>query len=577
MCYSNTNLIRGVNKFEEREGIKIMKIEPISLEVNDLNDDGFKAEFAKMKAKNGDPQAIRYLEEQKQTEDFEERLNRFREEENVNVVEERKKIREKKLEKSPERAPLPEEQFLSMVISDMTILDKYKLNSDFFSNEDAKKLYKALVKLKTDGYGSVSYKVDNGLGNINIPTDFTFSMDAYPTFVASQYYNGIEESIEGCYDCLKANYMKRICKNNNLQPSSDKFYQIYDDATSDLMSRLKEIEDAYAFAKDTYNPFTLYTLDTLPDTDKNRGWFIEDMIQEESFNIIVGPAKSGKSAFSYGMAYCLQNGINFLDKKVEQCDVLYLDFEIDTRDIKIRLERLKKYYGDDTKSFNIMPLIKNNFEFDYTLQKIKNILRKNTNIKIVFWDNFYSFFTGNQNDATDVKKVLSAIRNEITGVSNIVICHANKANGQSGGSEDPLYAASGSAVFGNYAEQLISIKNKDDGKIVSVSGRSTELYKIECAYGANTNYMFKKLGFVHEIKNASPDELKNKYPDICNAIGEDGINAHSLLRKFPNETITSLKEKGFYYSGKNKRNDKIPSNKFYICKPTGFGDAPTKF
>ena len=464
-----------------------------------------------------------------------------------------------------------------MVISDMTILDRYKLNTDFFSNEDAKKLYKALVKLKTDGYGSVSYKVDNGLGNINIPTDFTFSMDAYPTFVASQYYDGIEESIEGCYDCLKANYMKRICKNNNLQPSSDKFYQIYDDATSDLMSRLKEIEDAYAFAKDTYNPFTLYTLDTLPDTDKNRGWFIEDMIQEESFNIIVGPAKSGKSAFSYGMAYCLQNGIDFLDKKVEQCDVLYLDFEIDTRDIKIRLERLKKYYGDETKSFNIMPLIKNNFEFDYTLQKIKNILKKNTNIKIVFWDNFYSFFTGNQNDATDVKKVLSAIRNEITGVSNIVICHANKANGQSGGSEDPLYAASGSAVFGNYAEQLISIKNKDDGKIVSVSGRSTELYKIECAYGANTNYIFKKLGFVHEIKNASPDELKNKYPDICDAIGEDGINAHNLLKKFPDETLTSLKEKGFYYSGKNKRNDKIPSNKFYICKPTGFGDAPTKF
>ena len=552
-------------------------IEMMHLDIDDLTDGPAKEDLARIRAKNGDQQAIKYLEEIDKVQQEERKVKEYMEEMVKESIQEQQEIRQKKLEKSTERAALPEEQFLSMVIADMTILDRYKLNTDFFSNEDAKKLYKALVKLKTDGYGSVSYKVDGGLGNVSIPTDFTFNMDAYPTFVASQYYNGIEESIEGCYDCLKANYMKRICKNNNLQPSSDKFYQIYDDATSDLMSRLKEIEDAYAFAKDTYNPFTLYTLDTLPDTDKKRGWVIEDMIQEESFNIVVGPAKSGKSAFSYEMAYCLQNGINFLDKKVEQCDVLYLDFEIDTRDIKIRLERLKKYYGDETKSFNIMPLIKNNFEFDYTLQKIKNILKKNTNIKIVFWDNFYSFFTGNQNDATDVKKVLSAIRNEITGVSNIVICHANKANGQSGGSEDPLYAASGSAVFGNYAEQLISIKNKDDGKIVSVSGRSTELYKIECAYGSNTNYMFKKLGFVHERKNVSPDELKNKYPDICDAIGEDGINAHNLLKKFPNETLTSLKEKGFYYSGKNKRNDKIPSNKFYICKPTGFGDAPTKF
>ena len=552
-------------------------IEMMHLDIDDLTDGPAKEDLARIRAKNGDQQAIKYLEEIDKVQEEERKVKEYMEEIAKESIQEQQEIRQKKLEKSPERAALPEEQFLSMVIADMTILDRYKLNTDFFSNEDAKKLYKALVKLKTDGYGSVSYKVDGGLGNVSIPTDFTFNMDAYPTFVASQYYDGIEESIEGCYDCLKANYMKRICKNNNLQPSADKFYEIYDDATSDLMSRLKEIEDAYAFAKDTYNPFTLYTLDTLPDTDKKRGWVIEDMIQEESFNIVVGPAKSGKSAFSYEMAYCLQNGINFLDKKVEQCDVLYLDFEIDTRDIKIRLERLKKYYGDETKSFNIMPLIKNNFEFDYTLQKIKNILKKNTNIKIVFWDNFYSFFTGNQNDATDVKKVLSAIRNEITGVSNIVICHANKANGQSGGSEDPLYAASGSAVFGNYAEQLISIKNKDDGKIVSVSGRSTELYKIECAYGSNTNYMFKKLGFVHERKNVSPDELKNKYPDICDAIGEDGINAHNLLKKFPSETLTSLKEKGFYYSGKNKRNDKIPSNKFYICKPTGFGDAPTKF
>lgn len=555
----------------------MMKIEPISLEVDDLNEDEFKVEFAKVKAKNDDPQAIRYLEEKQQTQDFEERLKRFREEENINVVEERKKIREKKLEKSTERAPLPEEEFLSMVIADMTVLDRYKLNTDFFSNDDAKKLYKALVKLKTDGYESVAYKVDGGLGNINIPTDFTFNMDAYPIYVASQYYNGSEDRIDGCYEYLKANYMKRICKNNNLQPSSDKFYQIYDDATSDLMKRLKEIEDAYAFARDAFNPFEMYKLETLPDVDKNREWIIEDMIQEESFNIVVGPAKSGKSAFSYGMAYCLQNGINFLDKKVEQCDVLYLDFEIDTRDIKIRLERLKKYYGEKTESFYIMPLIKNNFEFDYTLQYIKNIIKKNTNIKVVFWDNFYSFFTGNQNDATDVKRVLSAIRNEITGVSNIVICHANKANGQSGGSEDPLYAASGSAVFGNYAEQLISIKNKDDGKIVSVSGRSTELYKIECAYGSNTNYIFKNLGFVHERKNISPDELKNKYPEICRAIGEEGINAHNLLKKFPNETVTSLKEKGFYYSGKNKRNDKIPSNKFFISNPKFFGGVPNNF
>ena len=60
-------------------------VELLTLEIDDLTDGPAKEDLARIRAKNGDQQAIKYLEEKQQTQDFEERLNRFREEENVNV------------------------------------------------------------------------------------------------------------------------------------------------------------------------------------------------------------------------------------------------------------------------------------------------------------------------------------------------------------------------------------------------------------------------------------------------------------------------------------------------------------
>ena len=55
-------------------------VELLTLEIDDLTDGPAKEDLAKIRAKNGDQQAIKYLEEKQQTQEFEERLNRFREE-----------------------------------------------------------------------------------------------------------------------------------------------------------------------------------------------------------------------------------------------------------------------------------------------------------------------------------------------------------------------------------------------------------------------------------------------------------------------------------------------------------------
>ena len=78
---------------------------------------------------------------------------------------------------------------------------------------------------------------------------------------------------------------------------------------------IARIKDSYYFARNEVNPFGVYDIDKLPRCDEEHPWIIEDILQEESFTIISGPAKSGKSMFSSQMAYCLQNGLDFIGKE----------------------------------------------------------------------------------------------------------------------------------------------------------------------------------------------------------------------------------------------------------------------
>ena len=64
-------------------------------------------------------------------------------------------------------------------------------------------------------------------------------------------------------------------------------------------------------------------------------------------------------------------------------------------------------------------------------------------------------------------------------------------------------------------------------------------------------------------------ELQEKHPDVFGYIEEQqkdgyGVPLKKLRDRFPDEDAQSLKEKGFTYTGKNKREDGIPSGRITI-------------
>ena len=114
-----------------------------------------------------------------------------------------------------------------------------------------------------------------------------------------------------------------------------------------------------------------------------------------------------------------------------------------------------------------------------------------------------------------------------------------------------------------YADEFVSIEEKTDGKIIHVAGRHVQHQKIACLYNEKTKYFFQEIVDESEIqkifKNTtkvygrSRDYLKKNYPELYEYIAneENPRTTIAICKVFPNETKDTLRDNGFWYSGKN--------------------------
>lgn len=311
-----------------------------------------------------------------------------------------------------------------------------------------------------------------------------------------------------------------------------------------------------------FNPFAGFTPDNLPDVlNKEKiEWLVDGLFVKNAFHEICGPSKSGKSQFSYQLAYCLQNGKDFFGQKCQQANVLYIDWELMQLEIHERYSHTKAFYGDASPiPYTIMPLFGTDYSIDTAASKVRAYLKSHPEIEVVFFDNWYSFFDGNNNDSSDVKKGLRKIADLSPKVTKFLVCHTNKADGKDGGNKDPIFSAAGSNAFGAFAHEIASIENKNDGKIVRISGRMVSPTQVfACRFGEETHFQFSVIEdesarskLLSGKTGKTKEELMTAYPELCGFIGEEGKTISAIQKQFPDETDASLKEKGFY-TEKNK-------------------------
>jgi RecA-family ATPase len=209
--------------------------------------------------------------------------------------------------------------------------------------------------------------------------------------------------------------------------------------------------------------FKIYWDDELDDiTDVNINWLIEDWLPEGDICFIAGKAASFKTTICMHWAYSIANGkLIFNQYKVKPCKVLYLNEE-NSNAITVNIaRRVKKGLELENGNKNLAFSLLNNIRFD-NLEDINKLIKfiNDNDIKVLFFDSFRRFFSGEENDATLMNRlfnILKYIRNQTN--TTILIIHHYKKN-DSKGTNDIRDRMRGSSDIMNSADSVIAVGRK---------------------------------------------------------------------------------------------------------------------
>lgn len=349
-------------------------------------------------------------------------------------------------------------------------------------------------------------------------------------------------------------------------------------------SKISELRDKTEVAP--ISALNFYRISNLPLSQAEDKYLIQDFMLENTFNSIIAAAKVGKSQLAYQMAFCVQNGIDFLQYPVQKGDVLYVDFELRPNAIKKRFERLKEFYGlPDAEEYKVLSLADSYGEGSISLESVVEAVRgekrRNPGIKLCIFDCYYSFCEGDSNAEGDTKRTLGKIKVLTKDMAVVYVHHTNKTGFQD--STAAIYAAGGSGVHGKIVDETYVIKPRANNTVTIINtGRDWSGREIPCIKNEDTLWFYqvddaekqalderRMIGGKTIKPKITREKLLEQYPDICDYIEKNqedryGVPLLKVQAQFPGEDTKSLKEKGFYFTGKNKRKDDIPAGRIMV-------------
>ncbi len=127
--------------------------------------------------------------------------------------------------------------------------------------------------------------------------------------------------------------------NENIYLPKTPGFDFNDEANKNSLDAVKEILSPKRINEITLHDFI--------NTEFKEITLINDIIQENSFNIIFGRGGTGKSMFSCEMGFCISLGQNYLNLKTHhKHSVLYIDGEMAASDIKKRFISIIERYAE---------------------------------------------------------------------------------------------------------------------------------------------------------------------------------------------------------------------------------------
>jgi archaellum biogenesis ATPase FlaH len=200
--------------------------------------------------------------------------------------------------------------------------------------------------------------------------------------------------------------------------------------------------------KKGFRPCSIH--DLLKMSIKDKRPIVEGFIKENDIVILAGPSRSKKTfwVLTLGLFICIGEQ-NFMDLKINQSNVLFIDLENRLHRIKSRIEKIAKGHNLDlSKVIGLHVDTEFNLKLDSILNSsylsenselnnLINYIRAN-DIKLLVLDSLVRFMCGSENDVENVRRVFDVLKkiSEECGCGIIVIHHTRKPNGRKMGASD---------------------------------------------------------------------------------------------------------------------------------------------
>ena len=462
-------------------------------------------------------------------------------------------------------------QVLGCLLNDTTLLDRYGFCDDDFKGDAEKVIFGTIKHMHDLGYKSIT--IDD-INDLSVAPYQEQKLD-------DMIIRGIERFKEYHTDDFVAKYetVKKFALLRALSEQGIDVGHFYQDFSYNT-TRTDESIDRYnnfcnASYRDIQNYYTdkihktvadssyhtaldiqSYKQDEIPFDRDSDPVIIDDIIRNHSVNAIVGESKAGKSFLATQMAYCVANGFDFLGHPTHKRDVLIVDYEMPADQLDERGKNVIKYLGDGDNRYNVLPLATYDFiDLDTVINAVKKEKLRYPNLGLVIFDDYYLAQEGEENKAEDVKATLQKLKKLTQSDVAVVYVHHTTKAGVTGRA---LNAGSGSGVHGRFIDQQLTLRNKKDGLVdIDINGRVYDGEIINTIRSKDT-YGFFELHNPRETIAGSPyehkitkDDLREKYPDICNVIDKQLCKNTTLkhLKKMGYDyTINDLKAIGFIYN-----------------------------
>ena len=270
-------------------------------------------------------------------------------------------------------------------------------------------------------------------------------------------------------------------------------------------------------------------------------WIIDKYLPERAIVFFGGKRSSYKTWLALSMAISISSGTKFLGFDTIKSQVLFVDEENGTLELRDRVEAIKKGL-DLNEDLDIAYLSFAGMKIENNLwrEALEQFLERHKT-KVVIVDSIRRILSCDENDATNMNSVFTEIIRPITekyGITWIFLHHLRKGMGRD--VSDPLDEFRGSSELVNYSDVVLMVKRRGiEHKFIFSQPKTRRkieqkpiMVNVESEDGA---IMFENMGSAEEMVNK--DELCKK--DLLVWLEEDNIKTFRTM-----EAIESMELRG---------------------------------